>query len=199
MTNKQTWLRSLLFISIISILFLFFYQYTDVNRTVLISMFILSLLYYNKYLYEKSFKKNINPSKQVYYTSRGLTSQDITYFRSQMAQAKQQIITIEQVVKNDRYLTMLFKRYNHISLLKNFFKTITSYPEEFNYAGKFIFKLLPQLHEQVKAYPISDKEQIALAQKVKQRQVLNTIEKLIIEIETEYHRFNKERTVTDAK
>lgn len=94
----------------------------------------------------------VNHNKLVYYRQRGLTEQEILFFRQQMSEAKGRIKNIEKDMLNVAKLRVIETRHNTIDVTKQFFKDIVAEPERLPQAGTFINKLLPSLEDLAAKY-----------------------------------------------
>lgn len=86
------------------------------------------------------------------YREKGLTDEEIDYFRNEMKEAKSRIQVIEQNMNQVAKLRMINQRYNTINIMKDFFKGIVKEPNRLVQAGVFLNKLLPSLEDLTSKY-----------------------------------------------
>lgn len=109
------------------------------------------------------FTKNANDSskeklpklskeKEEFYTSKGLSKEDIDYFRRTMFQAQQQVVSIEKNMKKSGKLRAIEHRNNTVTLAKELFKNITLEPNRLHDVDKFLYVHLPSLADLSEKY-----------------------------------------------
>lgn len=90
--------------------------------------------------------------KEVFYTSKGLSKEDIQYFRKTMHKAKEQVIIIEKNMTQSGKLRAIENRNNTVALSKALFKEITDEPDRLHEVDQFLYVHLPSLADLVKKY-----------------------------------------------
>lgn len=99
------------------------------------------------------FRKNKNAIPAIqkerleFYYSEGMDDEDILFFRKQMAKSKQQILSIEKLLKQSTKLNVIAKRYDLLPILKDYFKAICDHPKRMNEAEAFLYSYLPTFLE----------------------------------------------------
>lgn len=94
----------------------------------------------------------LTPQKEAFYQSKGLSKEDIQYFRETMQKAKEQIITIETQMKQSGKLRAIENRNNTVTLSKAMFKEITNEPQRLHEVDKFLYVHLSSLADLVVKY-----------------------------------------------
>lgn len=94
----------------------------------------------------------LTPEKEAFYTSKGLSREDIQYFRETMQKAKQQIIAVEKHMNQSSKLKAIENRNNTVKLSKALFKEITNEPDRLHEVDKFLYVHLPSLSDLVGKY-----------------------------------------------
>ncbi|WP_161877753.1 5-bromo-4-chloroindolyl phosphate hydrolysis family protein [Alkalibacterium sp. MB6] len=94
----------------------------------------------------------LTPKKDAFYQSKGLSKEDIHYFRETMQKAKEQIITIETNMKQSGKLRAIEHRNNTVTLSKSLFKEITNEPQRLHEVDKFLYVHLSSLADLVVKY-----------------------------------------------
>lgn len=90
--------------------------------------------------------------KEAFYTSKGLSKEDIQYFRKTMHKAKEQVIIIEKNMTQSGKLRAIENRNNTVALSKALFKEITDEPDRLHEVDQFLYVHLPSLADLVKKY-----------------------------------------------
>ncbi len=142
----------------------------------------------------RSHKKAPSASKDKIsqYRKAGLTDQEISHFREQMADALENIYFLKEGLRRTARLRAIEERHQTIKTLQDFFHSITQAPQRLAVAGDFLYRYLPQLNELVQSYneindlTIKNKETYLLLDKSAQ-----TIEQLAEQITDEYFRFHQ--------
>lgn len=101
---------------------------------------------------QKERLPRLNKEKEEFYSSKGLSKEDIDYFRRTMFQAQQQILTIEENMQRSGKLRAIEHRNNTVSLAKELFKNITQEPNRLHDVDKFLYVHLPSLADLSEKY-----------------------------------------------
>ena len=144
----------------------------------------------------KSFGFKSTPSApeknmKQHYLDQGMNQDDIVYFRTHMATAKEQIISIEQQFPKTAKLRAIETRHKTIATLQTYFKDIVKHPTRLTDASHFICKILPTLEDLILKY---NEVQGHIAKNKQTYQILDrtaaTIEVLCEEISQSYINFH---------
>ncbi|GEK89874.1 5-bromo-4-chloroindolyl phosphate hydrolysis protein [Alkalibacterium putridalgicola] len=117
-----------------------------------IGVLLLNVLTKNSRGNTKEKLPRLTKEKEEFYSSKGLSKEDIDYFRRTMFQAQQQIITIEQNMQRSGKLRAIEHRNNTVSLAKELFKNITQEPNRLHDVDKFLYVHLPSLADLSEKY-----------------------------------------------
>ncbi|MFO8069104.1 MAG: 5-bromo-4-chloroindolyl phosphate hydrolysis family protein [Alkalibacterium sp.] len=117
-----------------------------------IGVFMLNLLTKNASGYSKEKLPRLSKEKEEFYSSKGLSKEDIDYFRRTMFQAQQQIVSIEQHMQKSGKLRAIEHRNNTVALSKELFKDITHEPNRLHDVDKFLYVHLPSLADLSEKY-----------------------------------------------
>lgn len=98
---------------------------------------------------KKSNLPRLSSEKEAFYSTKGLSKEDITYFRETMQKAKQQIVTVEENMNLSGKLKAIENRNNTVKLSKALFKEITEEPDRLHEVDKFLYVHLPSLSDLV--------------------------------------------------
>src|SRR5699024_11354277 len=98
----------------------------------------------------KSFTKNTfyrtkATDKIQHYQEAGLSNEEISYFREQLAQTREHIISMETRMNATAKLRAIDVRHNTIEISKQFSQDIIKEPKRFSEAGDVIYRILPSL------------------------------------------------------
>lgn len=96
--------------------------------------------------------KKITPEKETFYKSKGLSKDEIKFFRETMQTAKINLLDLEQNMRQSTKLTAIEKRNNTIHLAKSLFKDITNEPNRLHEVDKFLYVHLPSLKDLTAKY-----------------------------------------------
>lgn len=96
--------------------------------------------------------KKVSPEKESFYQSKGLSKEDIQYFRETMHKAKKQIIQIEQNMESTGKLKAIEHRNNTTQLAKSLFKEIIDEPQRLHEVDQFLYVHLPSLADLSEKY-----------------------------------------------
>nr|WP_319219134.1 5-bromo-4-chloroindolyl phosphate hydrolysis family protein [uncultured Trichococcus sp.] len=94
----------------------------------------------------------VSPEKEAFYHSKGLTKEQIAYFRNTMDQAKTTIQDIEANLQQRSKLKAIAARNDTVDILKDFFKNIVNQPNRLHEVDKFLYTNLPSLKELTEKY-----------------------------------------------
>lgn len=87
----------------------------------------------------------LTKEKEDFYSSKGLSKEDIDYFRRTMQQAQHHIVSIEKNMGQSGKLKAIEHRNNTLALAKELFKSITHEPNRLHDVDKFLYVHLPSL------------------------------------------------------
>jgi len=142
---------------------------------------------------KNSTLKKVSPTKESFYKSKGLSKEDINFFRETMQQAKEQILTIESNMEKTSKLKAIEKRNNTIKLSKSLFKSITEHPERLHQVDQFLYVHLPALSDlttkfvKIKNHQAKSKATYDILQKS-----AGTIDDMCEQIATDYVKFKSD-------
>ncbi|PRY83944.1 5-bromo-4-chloroindolyl phosphate hydrolysis family protein [Alkalibacterium olivapovliticus] len=94
----------------------------------------------------------LSQEKEAFYTSKGLSKEDIQYFRKTMHKAKEQVMTIETNMAKSGKLKAIENRNNTVGLSKALFKEIANEPDRLHEVDQFLYVHLPSLADLVVKY-----------------------------------------------
>ncbi|MCC5895091.1 MAG: 5-bromo-4-chloroindolyl phosphate hydrolysis family protein [Alkalibacterium sp.] len=94
----------------------------------------------------------LTQEKEAFYTSKGLSKEDIQYFRKTMHKAKEQVMTIETNMSKSGKLKAIENRNNTVGLSKALFKEIANEPNRLHEVDQFLYVHLPSLSDLVNKY-----------------------------------------------
>lgn len=123
---------------------------------------------------EKKSKKGLQPvskEREEFYLSRGLSDEDVVFFRETMNSTKDQILQVEQNVNQVGKLRAIANRNNTLNLIKVLFKDIVNEPERLHEVDQFLYVHLPSLAELTSKYVQINKHQ------AKSKQTFDVLEK----------------------
>ena len=103
---------------------------------------------------KKSKKKlqAVSKEREKFYLSRGLSEEDIVFFRETMSGTKDQILQVESNVNKVGKLRAIANRNNTLNLIKVLFKDIVNEPERLHEIDQFLYVHLPSLAELTTKY-----------------------------------------------
>lgn len=103
---------------------------------------------------KKSKKKlqAVSKEREKFYLSRGLSEEDIVFFRETMNGTKDQILQVESNVNKVGKLRAIANRNNTLNLIKVLFKDIVNEPERLHEIDQFLYVHLPSLAELTTKY-----------------------------------------------
>jgi len=170
----------MLLLALFTVVFVvFLLEAFNVNRTpsIIIGIFV-GFGLYSKYMREqkpeKKNKKNLQPvskEREQFYLSKGLSEEDITFFRETMNNAKEQILQIEENINQAGKLKAIANRNNTLNLIKVLFKDIVNEPDRLHEVDQFLYVHLPSLAELTSKYVQINQHQ------AKSKQTFDVLEK----------------------
>lgn len=113
----------------------------------------------------------VSKEREKFYLSRGLSEEDIQFFRETMNNAKEQILQIEENVNQVGKLRAIANRNNTLNLIKVLFKDIVNEPERLHEVDQFLYVHLPSLAELTSKYVQINQHQ------AKSKQTFDVLEK----------------------
>ncbi len=119
-------------------------------------------------------KKGLQPvskAREEFYESRGLSDEDITFFRETMNNAKEQIHQVEENMNQVGKLRAIANRNNTLNLTKVLFKDIVNEPERLHEVDQFLYVHLPSLADLSSKYVQINQHQ------AKSKQTFDVLEK----------------------
>lgn len=133
--------------------------------SLIISLIIGSLLFFKNAPKKTSRTKvqklkRLSPEKEAFYKSKGLSKDEMNFFRETMQTAKINILELEQNMRKSTKLTAIEKRNNTIRLTKALFKEITQEPDRLHKVDKFLYVHLPSLKDLTAKYVEVDSHEI---------------------------------------
>ena len=160
----------------------------------IISGSTLYLNYLNKDKTENSTTQKklppVSPERKKLYKSKGLSDEDIQFFRETMNQAKFQILNLEDHVNQVGKLRAITNRHDTINLVKIFFKDIVNEPDRLHEVDQFLYVHLPSLTELTNKYLQISQHQAKSKQTFEVlEQSAETIDKVCQQISKNYLQF----------
>lgn len=101
---------------------------------------------------KKKGLKPVSDKREAFYKSRGLTDEDIRFFRDTMNKAKAEIIQVETNMTGTGKLKAIANRNNTLHLMKVMFKDIVNEPERLHEVDQFLYVHLPSLADLTNKY-----------------------------------------------
>lgn len=141
---------------------------------------------------KNSFARTSSKDKLQHYHEAGLSDEEISYLREQLAQAREHIISIEKRMNATAKLRAIDVRHNTIEISKQFFQDIVKEPKRFSEAGDVIYRILPSLNDltekynEVSEHIAKNKQTYLILEKSAQ-----TIEELAKRLTEDYIHFHK--------
>lgn len=148
-------------VTLVTTLFIFFLLLgIDLNGFIALILSIgAGVFMLKKYNSSRSFTKSgkqklprLTESKEEFYVSKGLSKEDIQYFRKTMHNAKEQVMTIEVNMSKSGKLKAIENRNNTVGLSKALFKDIANEPNRLHEVDQFLYVHLPSLADLVEKY-----------------------------------------------
>jgi 5-bromo-4-chloroindolyl phosphate hydrolysis protein len=115
--------------------------------------------------------QGVSKEREQFYLSRGLSEEDIQFFRETMNNAKGQILQIEENINQVGKLRAIANRNNTLNLIKVLFKDIVNEPERLHEVDQFLYVHLPSLAELTSKYVQINQHQ------AKSKQTFDVLEK----------------------
>lgn len=150
---------------------------------------------FNKWLYQSKPSKKVpklTREKEKFYLGRGLSNDDISFFRETMMTARDQIYSIENMMNDSSKLSAIEKRNNTIEISKAMFNDIVQEPERLHEVNQFLYVHLPSLNDLIEKYTAIEKHK---AKSKATFEILNksanTIDQLCDQITQDYLEFKK--------
>lgn len=122
---------------------------------------IISLAIGAYFVYKQSMTDNssstkklnrLSPEKEAFYKSKGMSKEEIQFFRETMHTAKLKLLRLEKNFVGVSKLEAIEKRNNTIKLAKSLFKGITEEPNRLHEVDKFLYVHLPSLTDLTDKY-----------------------------------------------
>lgn len=135
---------------------------------------------------------SLDPKMRKHYTDRGLTEDQIKYFRNQMATARDRINRLQITFRQTAKLKAIEDKHSTIEVCQAYFQAIVNEPERLADASNFIVTYLPSLEDLVDKYNeisqhvAKNKQTYVILEKSAQ-----AINDLCIEISQDYINFHK--------
>lgn len=133
---------------------------------------------YSRYMSQQPSSKRsgkklrpVSKEREKFYLSRGLSDEDIVFFRETMSSTKQQILQVETNVNKVGKLRAIANRNNTLNLIKVLFKDIVNEPERLHEVDQFLYVHLPSLAELTTKYVQINQHQ------AKSKQTFDVLEK----------------------
>lgn len=120
---------------------------------------------------KKKGLKPVSDKREKFYKSRGLSDEDIVFFRDTMNNAKNQILQIESNMNSAGKLKAIANRNNTLHLIKVLFKDIVNEPERLHEVDQFLYIHLPSLADLTNKYVTINQHQ------AKSKQTFDILEK----------------------
>lgn len=122
--------------------------------------------------------KPVSKEREKFYKERGLSDEDIHFFRETMNNTKGQILQIEENVNQVGKLRAIANRNNTLNLIKVLFKDIVNEPDRLHEVDQFLYVHLPSLAELSSKYMQINQHQ------AKSKQTFDVLEKSAETIDT---------------
>lgn len=156
---KYTFSSVVCLIALVVFFFIFGFDFwTSIGMTIGLGIF----LYYvqsggwmqwtNKPKNQRGTFGKVSADKEAFYQSKGMTKEQIAYFRSTMNQAKTTIQDVETNLQQRSKLKAIAARNDTVDILKDFFKNIVNQPNRLHEVDKFLYTNLPTLKELTEKY-----------------------------------------------
>lgn len=134
--------------------------------------------------------KPVSDARKKLYQAKGLSDEDIQFFRETMNQAKLQIIELENNVEQVGKLRAITNRYNTLNLIKILFKDIVNEPHRLHEVDQFLYVHLPSLMELTNKYVQINQHQAKSKQTFEVlEKSAETIDKMCQQISDDYLKF----------
>lgn len=96
--------------------------------------------------------KAVSEERKKLYQAKGLSNEDIDFFRETMNNAKIQILELEENINQVGKLRAIANRYDTLNLVKILFKDIVNEPHRLHEVDQFLYVHLPSLTELTSKY-----------------------------------------------
>lgn len=113
-----------------------------------------SYLKQNKVVSKKRVKdlKPVSSNRNKLYKSKGLSDEDIKFFRETMNNSKIQILELEENINQVGKIRAITNRHDTLNLIKILFKDIVNEPDRLHEVDQFLYVHLPSLTELTNKY-----------------------------------------------
>lgn len=101
---------------------------------------------------KKNELKAVSDEREKFYRSRGLSDEDIQFFRETMNNTKAQILQVDKNMSSTGKLRAIANRNNTLHLIKVLFKDIVNEPERLHEVDQFLYVHLPSLADLTEKY-----------------------------------------------
>jgi len=175
-TSNNLFILFLTFITAVVVVFLLSFLGVDGFISISIGVFVAAGLYLTFLKRQQPGRKKtdlkpVSNEREKFYRSRGLSDEDIKFFRETMNKAKNQILKIESNMNSTGKLRAIAHRNNTIHLIKVLFKDIVNEPERLHEVDQFLYVHLPSLAELTEKYVTINQHQ------AKSKQTFDILEK----------------------
>lgn len=106
----------------------------------------------------------LTKEKLIYYQDKGMSDEEIDFFRETMAEAKEQIDCLEKNMNQLAKLKAINIRNNTVRTARIYFKAIVKEPDRLHQANKFLYTYLPNIvelttkHVEINEHEIKNKQ-----------------------------------------
>lgn len=104
--------------------------------------------------------KRLSPEKEAFYKSKGLSKDEMKFFRETMQTTKINLLELEKNMSKSTKLVAIERRNNSIHLAKALFKEITQEPHRLHDVDKFLYVHLPSLKDLTAKYIEVDNHEV---------------------------------------
>jgi len=175
-TSDNLFMLFLTFITAVVVVFLLSFLGVDGFLSIIIGVLVAAGLYLTFLKRQQPGRKKtdlkpVSNEREKFYRSRGLSDEDIKFFRETMNKAKNQILQIESNMNSTGKLRAIAHRNNTIHLIKVLFKDIVNEPERLHEVDQFLYVHLPSLAELSEKYVTINQHQ------AKSKQTFDILEK----------------------
>lgn len=94
----------------------------------------------------------LSKEMEDHYASQGLSEDETVFFRKTMAQAKEQILTLEENLDKSPQLKLIGQQTKVMIAAKGIFKELVKEPQKLHMMGPFLYTHLPNIVELVSKY-----------------------------------------------
>lgn len=156
---KYTFSSVISLIALVVFFFIFEFDFwTSIGLTIGLGAFLYYIQSGGRMQWSPKSKKQrgtlgkVSADKEAFYHAKGMTKEQIAYFRSTMDQAKNTIQDIESNLQQRSKLKAIAARNDTVDILKDFFKNIVNQPNRLHEVDKFLYTNLPNLKELTDKY-----------------------------------------------